>query len=180
MSDPRQSFSLPAKSKEKRFLSQEMTPRRIALHARSNKKRYFLRAMTSGRLTAARFADALAARGRYHFTTEEVVTALGGSLVSARAALRRLGDLEDAALGRHGARMPRARRAAQISAARRRRGAPLLTGRQVLFLASVFCSSLASFRRASKCVRASESSWRRSGICAAGISLLSIVLIQLP
>lgn len=86
MSDPRQSFSLPAKSKEKRFLSREMTPRRIALHARSNKKRYFLRAMTSGRLTAARFADALAARGRYHFTTEEVVTALGGSLVSARAA----------------------------------------------------------------------------------------------
>lgn len=39
---------------------------------------------------ASRFLDDLAARGRYHFTTEEARTVLGVSMPAARAALRRL------------------------------------------------------------------------------------------
>lgn len=46
--------------------------------------------------TASKFVLDLAARGRYHFTTEEAVAALGASVPTVRAALRRLkakGDL---------------------------------------------------------------------------------------
>lgn len=43
-----------------------------------------------GARTAARYADSLAASGRYHFTTTDAVKALGVSTVAARAALRRL------------------------------------------------------------------------------------------
>ena len=46
--------------------------------------------MTSGRLTAARFAVVLAGRGLYHFSTQDAATELGGSLASVRAAVRRL------------------------------------------------------------------------------------------
>jgi len=41
-------------------------------------------------MTAAGYADSLAASGRYHFTTAEAVTALGVSTIATRAALRRL------------------------------------------------------------------------------------------
>jgi predicted transcriptional regulator of viral defense system len=41
--------------------------------------------------TAAHYADSLAASGRYHFTTEDAVKALGVSTFATRAALRRLG-----------------------------------------------------------------------------------------
>jgi len=37
-----------------------------------------------------RLVDALAARGRYHFTTDEAVAATGASVLAVRAALRRL------------------------------------------------------------------------------------------
>jgi hypothetical protein len=40
----------------------------------------------------ASYIDGLAARGRYHFTTEEAVSALGSSPVTARAAIRRQGE----------------------------------------------------------------------------------------
>ncbi len=40
--------------------------------------------------SAARYIDDLAARGRHHFTTDEAVAALGGSIPTVRAALRRL------------------------------------------------------------------------------------------
>ena len=40
--------------------------------------------------SASQYVDALAANGRYHFTTEQAVAALGGSLPAVRAALRRL------------------------------------------------------------------------------------------
>jgi predicted transcriptional regulator of viral defense system len=40
--------------------------------------------------SAADLVTNLAARGRYHFTTEEAAKALGGSIVATRAALRRL------------------------------------------------------------------------------------------
>jgi predicted transcriptional regulator of viral defense system len=39
---------------------------------------------------ASQFIAELAARGRYHFTTEEAVASIGGSLPTVRAALRRL------------------------------------------------------------------------------------------
>lgn len=41
-------------------------------------------------MTAAQYIDHLASLGRYSFTTEEAVRALGGSLSAVRAALRRL------------------------------------------------------------------------------------------
>lgn len=53
---------------------------------------------------AQRFIHGLAANGRYHFTTEEAVHALGGSLPAVRAALRRLkakGDIADPYRGFH-------------------------------------------------------------------------------
>jgi predicted transcriptional regulator of viral defense system len=40
--------------------------------------------------SAREYITELAARGRYHFTTQEALTALGGSLLAVRAALRRL------------------------------------------------------------------------------------------
>lgn len=48
--------------------------------------------------SAARYIVDLAARGRQHFTTEEAVAALGGSIPAVRAALRRLkakGEIAD-------------------------------------------------------------------------------------
>lgn len=53
---------------------------------------------------ATRFIHDVAARGRYHFTTEEAVQALGGSLPAVRAALRRLkgkGEIADPHRGFH-------------------------------------------------------------------------------
>jgi predicted transcriptional regulator of viral defense system len=52
----------------------------------------------------SRFIDELAARGRYHFTTGDAVAALGGSVPTVRAALRRLktkGELADPHRGFH-------------------------------------------------------------------------------
>ena len=40
--------------------------------------------------SAASFIRELAASGRHHFTTDEAVVALGGSVLAVRAALRRL------------------------------------------------------------------------------------------
>lgn len=54
--------------------------------------------------TAASYIVSLASRGRYHFTTEEAVVALGGSIPAARAALRRLeakGEIADPFRGFH-------------------------------------------------------------------------------
>jgi predicted transcriptional regulator of viral defense system len=54
--------------------------------------------------TAAAYITKLAERGRYHFTTEDAVAALGGSLPAARAALRRLkakGEVADPFRGFH-------------------------------------------------------------------------------
>lgn len=39
---------------------------------------------------AASYVVDLASRGRYHFTTEEIAAALGSSIPTVRAALRRL------------------------------------------------------------------------------------------
>ncbi|MBK6687287.1 MAG: type IV toxin-antitoxin system AbiEi family antitoxin [Deltaproteobacteria bacterium] len=53
---------------------------------------------------AARYILELAGRGRRHFTTEEAVAALGGSIPAVRAALRRLrakGDIADPFRGFH-------------------------------------------------------------------------------
>jgi predicted transcriptional regulator of viral defense system len=53
---------------------------------------------------AARYIVDLAARGRHHFTTEEAAAALGSSVPTARAALRRLkarGELADPYRGFH-------------------------------------------------------------------------------
>lgn len=55
-------------------------------------------------LHAANYIVDLAARGRHHFTTEEAIAALGGSVVAVRAALRRLkakGDIADPYRGFH-------------------------------------------------------------------------------
>jgi len=54
--------------------------------------------------TAASYILDLAVRGRHHFTTDEAVSALGGSVVAARAALRRLkakGEIADPHRGFH-------------------------------------------------------------------------------
>lgn len=55
---------------------------------RRNAKRYHLQALTT--IAAATYVLDLAARGRHHFTAEEAVAALGGSIPAVRAALRRL------------------------------------------------------------------------------------------
>jgi predicted transcriptional regulator of viral defense system len=54
--------------------------------------------------SAREFIDDLAARGRYHFSTEEAQRALGGSLPAVRASLRRLkrrGEIADPYRGFH-------------------------------------------------------------------------------
>lgn len=53
---------------------------------------------------AAKYIQGLAARGRYHFTTDEAVVSLGGSIPAVRAALRRLkakGEIADPHRGFH-------------------------------------------------------------------------------
>src|ERR1700753_361629 len=53
---------------------------------------------------AAEFIVELAARGRYHFTTDEAVASLGGHVPAVRAALRRLkakGQIADPHRGFH-------------------------------------------------------------------------------
>lgn len=55
-------------------------------------------------MRAASYVVDLAARGRHHFTTEEAVAALGGSVPTVRAALRRLkakGEIADPHRGFH-------------------------------------------------------------------------------
>ena len=55
-------------------------------------------------LNAARYIVDLASRGRHHFTTEEAAVALGGSVPTTRAALRRLkakGEIADPFRGFH-------------------------------------------------------------------------------
>jgi predicted transcriptional regulator of viral defense system len=60
--------------------------------------------MDSARPTASQFITALVAGGRYHFATGDAATAMGGSAVSVRAALRRLkakGEIADPVRGFH-------------------------------------------------------------------------------
>jgi predicted transcriptional regulator of viral defense system len=55
-------------------------------------------------LRASRYIDELAARGRHHFSTDEAVSALGGTVPAVRAALRRLkakGEIADPHRGFH-------------------------------------------------------------------------------
>lgn len=55
-------------------------------------------------LRASRFVDDLAARGRHHFTTDEAARAMGGSIPTVRASLRRLkakGEIADPHRGFH-------------------------------------------------------------------------------
>lgn len=58
--------------------------------SKSNVMRYFLKATDTAMPTAAQYILELAARGRYHFTTDEAVASLGGTVAAVRASLRRL------------------------------------------------------------------------------------------
>ena len=69
-----------------------------SLLAQSNVSRHFLQATSPTVPSASQFVVDLAARGRLHFTTEDAVASLGGSVVAVRAALRRLkarGEIAD-------------------------------------------------------------------------------------
>lgn len=67
-----------------------MTSNKGPLLAKSDSKCYFLLALSRNMVSAATYILELAARGRYHFTTDEAVAALGASVPTVRAALRRL------------------------------------------------------------------------------------------
>ena len=58
---------------------------------KNNNYRYFCRVNAeSKRMDMVSFVDSLAAKGQYHFTTEQAIAALGVSPAAARAAIRRL------------------------------------------------------------------------------------------
>jgi hypothetical protein len=85
--------------------------------AESDAKVYFSHASTMG--AAANYIVDLAARGRYHFTTQEAAAALGSSVPTVRAALRRLkarGEIADPYRGFHVIVPPEYRRLGSLPA----------------------------------------------------------------